>query len=41
MKKRFTEQQIGAILKEGESGVSAKEICRKRNISDGTFYAWR
>ncbi len=41
MKKRFTEQQIVAILKEGEGGVPAKEICRKHNISDATFYTWR
>ena len=41
MKKRFTEQQIISILKEGESGIPAKEICRKHNISDATFYTWR
>ena len=41
MKKRFTEQQIVAILKEGEAGVAVKEICRKHNISDATFYTWR
>ena len=41
MKKRFTEQQIVAILKAGEAGVPAKEICRKHNISDATFYTWR
>lgn len=30
MKKiRFTENQIIAILKEGEAGVQVKEICRK------------
>jgi putative transposase len=37
MKKRFTEQQIVAILKEGQGGIPAKEICRKHNISDATF----
>ena len=41
MKKRFTEQQIVAILKEGKAGVAVKEICRKHNISDATFYTWR
>ena len=41
MKKRFTEQQIVAILKEGEAGVPARDICRKHNISDATFYTWR
>ncbi len=41
MEKRFTEQQIVAILKEGEAGIPAKEICRKHNISDATFYTWR
>ena len=30
MKKRFSEQQIVAILKEEEAGILAKEICRKR-----------
>ena len=41
MKKRFTEQQIVAILQEGEAGIPVKEICRKHNISDATFYTWR
>jgi putative transposase len=41
MKKRFTDQQIISILKEGEAGVPVKEICRKHNISDATFYTWR
>lgn len=41
MKKRFNEQQIIAILKEAEAGIPVKELCRKHNISDATFYLWR
>lgn len=41
MKKRFNEQQIITILKEAEAGVLVKELCRKHNISDATFYTWR
>ncbi len=41
MKRRFTDEQIVGILKEGEAGVAVKEICRKHNISDATFYTWR
>ena len=41
MKKRFTDEQIVTILKEGEAGVPVKEICRKHGISDATFYTWR
>ena len=40
-KTRFTENQIIAILKEGEAGVQVKEICRKHGISDATYYNWK
>ena len=40
-KRRFNEEQIVRILKEGESGVATKELCRRHNISDATFYVWR
>lgn len=41
MKKRYTEAQIIGYLKEAESGVPVKELCRKYGFSDGSFYTWR
>lgn len=41
MKKRYTEEQIIGFLKEAESGVPVKELCRKHGFSDGSFYTWR
>ena len=41
MKKRFTDEQMIAILKKSEAGVPVKEICRKHDTSDATFYTWR
>jgi putative transposase len=38
---RFTETQIIGILKEVDSGIAVKEICRKHGISDATFYNWK
>jgi putative transposase len=38
---RFTEQQIVVVLKQAESGVPVKELCRKHGISDATFYNWK
>ena len=40
-RKRFTEEQIIAALKEAENGLPPKEVCRKYGISDATFYTWR
>ena len=37
MKKRFTEQQIVSVLKEGEAGVPAKEICHKQTLQSRGF----
>jgi len=40
-RKRYTEEQIIAVLKEAQSGMSTPEVCRKHGISDATFYNWR
>ena len=40
-KKRFTEEQIIAVLKESEAGAKTKELCRKHGISEPTFYNWK
>ena len=41
MAKRYTEEQIIAVLKEAEAGVKTAEICRKHGVSDATFYKWK
>jgi putative transposase len=38
---RFKEEQIIAILREQEAGVSTAEVCRKHGISSATFYKWK
>lgn len=41
MTKRKSANQIVAILKEAESGLSIQKICRKYAIGQLTFYKWR
>lgn len=40
-KTRFSETQIVSILKQQESGISTKEVCREQGISEATFYNWK
>ena len=38
---RFTETQIISILKEVESGMLVKDVCRTHGTSDATYYNWK
>lgn len=40
-KSRFTESQIVAILKEGDSGLKIDDICRRHGISPATYHRWK
>jgi len=39
--RRFTEEQIIGVLKEGDAGAKTKDLCRKYGISEQTFYNWK
>lgn len=38
---RFSEEQIIAILKEEETGVSVAGLSRKHGVSDASIYKWK
>lgn len=40
-KTKFSESQIVAILREGESGVAVAQILRTYGISQATYYNWK
>jgi len=37
---RFSEEQIIAMLKEQEAGMSTADVCRKHGVSSATFYIY-
>lgn len=41
MKKRFSNEQIVAVLQRLERGEKAKDLCREIGISSPTLYAWK
>jgi putative transposase len=41
MAKRFKEQEIVKILKEAEQLGNVRDVIRKHNVSEQSFYRWR
>lgn len=39
--KRFSEEQIIAVLRESEAGAKTKDLCRRHGIAEPTFYNWK
>jgi putative transposase len=37
----YTEEQILAIVKEGEAGRKVADLCRTHGISEQTYYRWK
>ena len=41
VRKQYTEEQIIAVLQEGEAGAKVSDLCRKYGMSDATYYNWK
>ena len=39
--RQYTEEQIIAVLREGEAGAGVSDLCRKYGMSDATYYNWK
>ena len=40
-RKRFSVEQIVAVVKQAEVGISVPELIRQVGISEQTFYRWK
>ena len=40
-KKRFSTEQIAAVLHQAEQGIPVGELCRQVGISEQSFYRWK
>ena len=41
VRRKYTEEQIIAVLREGEAGARVADLCRKYGMSDATYYNWK
>jgi len=41
VRKRYTEEQIIQVLKEGEAGAQVSDLCRRYGVSVATYYNWK
>ena len=41
MKRRFSEEQIIGVLREAERAENTRDVCRRHQITEQTFYRWR
>ena len=39
--RQYTEEQIIAVLREGEAGAKVADLCRKYGMRDATYYNWK
>jgi len=40
-KKRFSTEQIAAVLHQAEQGIPVGELCRQVGVSEQSFYRWK
>lgn len=39
--RKYSEEQIIAVLKEAKAGVKVADLCRKYGMSESTYYYWK
>jgi len=41
VRKRYAEEQIIQVLKEGEAGATVADLCRRYGMSEASYYNWK